>query len=297
MTSEEYDKQLELAKKKNASKNTSAEDAQAFLNVIERNRARLDNFKKKEKELLEEKDFLMKVDSMINNVPVLQPAFQLNQQELLLDAHDIKEIQASKLENENSMLVDLNIAPQVFLSNQQLKDARMQEINSNELDELQRILAHDESRGSLDVIEKYNIAMTSNSTSMKCLNPLTLINDEVINFSMCMLSERDKRLYSTYSEFNSNHNHRKSFYMTSYFYHRLLQAPGVIWTGKPADQPEVYNYDNVKNYTKTIKGGITNLERIYFPIHVKGGIGHWLLIVVYMLKKEVHFYDSCAEYL
>jgi sentrin-specific protease 1 len=82
--------------------------------------------------------------------------------------------------------------------------------------------------------------------------------------------------------------------MTSFFYHRLLQEKGVFWTGKPEDQPEVYNYDNVKKYTKTVKGGITTLERIYFPIHVKGGIGHWLLIVVYMLLKEVHFYDSCG---
>ena len=27
---------------------------------------------------------------------------------------------------------------------------------------------------------------------------------------------------------------------------------------------------------------------------MKGGIGHWLLIVIYMLSKEVHFYDSCG---
>jgi sentrin-specific protease 1 len=77
-----------------------------------------------------------------------------------------------------------------------------------------KVLAGPQSREV--VIDKFNIDMTR--AKIACLRPRTWLNDEVINFYMCMLKERDAALCEKYPK--RLHSH----FFNSFFMHKLLQA-------------------------------------------------------------------------
>ena len=76
------------------------------------------------------------------------------------------------------------------------------------------------------IIDKFNIDMNKNK--LRCLMPSTWLNDEVINFYMCMLQERDAALVA------ANPNRRPSHYFNSFFVHKLVDADNR------------YNFNNIK---------------------------------------------------
>jgi sentrin-specific protease 1 len=120
-----------------------------------------------------------------------------------------------------------------------------------------------------DIIqEKYNTIMTRRK--LVCLKPNTWLNDEVINFYMNMLMERDNSLCKNFT------SRRKSHFFNSFFVERLLKTD------------KKYNYNNVKRWSK--KFDIFALDKIFFPINIDNM--HWTLAVVYPQLKEIHYFDS-----
>lgn len=76
------------------------------------------------------------------------------------------------------------------------------------------------------VIEKYDIPM--NERKLSCLKPGVWLNDEVVNFYMCMLQERDAEVCSS-----SNPPRKPSHFFNSFFISKLYEG-------------NQYNYKNVK---------------------------------------------------
>ena len=76
------------------------------------------------------------------------------------------------------------------------------------------------------IIDKFNIDMSK--SKLRCLMPNTWLNDEVINFYMCMLQERDTQLCA------KNSSRRASHYFNSFFVNKLV------------DLDNRYNYNNIK---------------------------------------------------
>jgi sentrin-specific protease 1 len=120
------------------------------------------------------------------------------------------------------------------------------------------------------VVDKFNIDITVGK--LVCLRRNTWLNDEVVNFYMAMLQERDARLCSA-----SNGTRLPSHYFNSFFMTKLLE------NGQ-------YNYGQVKRWSK--KFDVFALDRVFIPINLNNT--HWVMAVVYVQKKEIHYYDSMS---
>lgn len=145
------------------------------------------------------------------------------------------------------------------------------------------------------VIEKYDIPM--NERKLSCLKPGVWLNDEVVNFYMCMLQERDAELCQA-----EGPARKPSHFFNSFFISKLNEG-------------NQYNYKNVKRYnacfiqsissiisvtiiiTKYIhrwtkKVDIFALDKIFCPINISNT--HWTLAVIHMADKRIQYYDSMA---
>jgi sentrin-specific protease 1 len=116
--------------------------------------------------------------------------------------------------------------------------------------------------------DKFNMEITGRK--LRCLKPSTWLNDEVINFYMKMLQERDDTLCE------QNENRRHSHFFNSFFAERLLVTD------------RCYNYENVKRWSKKLD--IFEMDKNFFPINI--GNMHWTLAVVYPQKKRIEYFDS-----
>lgn len=121
--------------------------------------------------------------------------------------------------------------------------------------------------------EKYGITMSRKK--MACLRPSTWLNDEVINFYMELLQDRDRALC------NKDSTRKSSHYFNSFFMAKLLD------TGDKC----TYTYDAVKRWTKRFD--IFAKRRIYFPVNIRNT--HWTHLVVHMETRQIHYYDSMGS--
>ena len=125
------------------------------------------------------------------------------------------------------------------------------------------------SESSTEVIaEKFDIVI--DKSKIRCMQPGTWLNDEIINFYIQMILQRDKALCNKFPE------RRKSQAFNSFFMDKLIVDSGG------------YNFNNVKKWTK--KFDVFDVEKLYIPINISNA--HWVLAVVFPQRKEVHFYDS-----
>mmetsp|Transcript_60352 Transcript_60352/g.106070 ORF Transcript_60352/g.106070 Transcript_60352/m.106070 type:complete len:394 (-) Transcript_60352:70-1251(-) len=146
--------------------------------------------------------------------------------------------------------------------------ARKAAIDSQEAATVKQILS---GRSSNDiVIDKFNIDITVSKIS--CLKPGTWLNDEVVNFYMCMLQERDQKLCEA-----SNGQRMPSHYFNSFFISKLLEN-------------RQYTYSNVKRWSK--KFDVFAMDKIFMPVNLNNS--HWVMAVVFVQKKEIHYYDSMS---
>jgi hypothetical protein len=151
--------------------------------------------------------------------------------------------------------------------NAQLIQSRKQPIP---VDERNKVLQYLKGFPSQEVlIDKYNIDMTKEK--FLCLKPVTWLNDEVINFYMNLLQERDTKFI------NAKEKTRSSHYFNSFFFTKLLEN-------------RVYNYSNVKRWTK--KFDIFEKEKIFIPVNLNNT--HWTMLMIHMQKKEIHYFDSLS---
>ena len=124
------------------------------------------------------------------------------------------------------------------------------------------------------LIEKFNTPVKKKW--VKTLNDGEWLNDEVINFCMCMLQERDDELCDP-SNHMYNPSRVPSHYYSSFFMTRLID-----------NENGEYNYANVKRWSK--KFNVFHMDKIFCPINL--GNVHWTLLVIYMCEKEIVYYDS-----
>lgn len=118
--------------------------------------------------------------------------------------------------------------------------------------------------------EKYAIPITR--TKLSALRPNKWLNDEIINFYMGLLQDRDALLCQINPSRNSSH------YFSSFFMSKVLDEHDT----------RVYTYSAVRRWTK--KFDIFTKRRIYFPINISNT--HWTHLVLYVEAREIHYYDS-----
>jgi sentrin-specific protease 1 len=124
------------------------------------------------------------------------------------------------------------------------------------------------------LIDKFATPMTQEK--IICLRPRIWLNDEVINFYMILLEERDKKLI----RINPSSGRIMSHYFNSFFMEKLL--------GPNHDK---YAYSNVERWTK--KFDIFARDKIFIPINISKS--HWTIAVLFMKIKEIHYYDSSMD--
>ncbi|PHJ16155.1 ulp1 protease c-terminal catalytic domain-containing protein, partial [Cystoisospora suis] len=125
------------------------------------------------------------------------------------------------------------------------------------------------------LIDKFNIALTTNE--LDCLVGSNWLNDEVINFYMQMIQERNVKQRAQGQDI------WKIFVFNTFFYAKL--------TGGHA--PDVnYDYQAVRRWTKRQKVDLFERDLILVPLHVNEL--HWTLGVVDMRKgkRKIYFFDS-----
>ena len=152
-------------------------------------------------------------------------------------------------------------------NNNTLIQARYQKIDEAQLNHFQSILEATTQPHTI-VISKYNVDMTYYKIS--CLAPDIWLNDEVINFYMNMLQDRDMQLCNLFPDRSSNQ------FFNSHFVERLL------FTDK------TYKYKNVRKWTKNVD--VFQKDKLFFPVNVLNS--HWTLLVIMIGEKQIHYYDS-----
>ena len=96
---------------------------------------------------------------------------------------------------------------------------------------------------------------------------LMWLNDEIINFYMRMLIDKE----------NSHEGIESSFALETHFYEKLMDL----------NKTKMYSYDKVTRWTK--KRNIFKLKRLYLPINIRRM--HWFLVVILMQVKRIVVYD------
>ena len=108
-------------------------------------------------------------------------------------------------------------------------------------------------------------------TDMACLEGLGWLNDEVINYYMGMLQQRELR---------ANPRKPKSHFFNTFFYAKLAGDSG-------------YKYKDVRRWTTPKRldhyDSILDCEKLIVPIHQ--GV-HWVLGVIHLTEKRLEFFDS-----
>ncbi|PFH37098.1 Ulp1 protease family, C-terminal catalytic domain-containing protein [Besnoitia besnoiti] len=125
------------------------------------------------------------------------------------------------------------------------------------------------------LIDKFNIGLTAGQ--LECLYGSNWLNDEVINFYMQMLQERNEKQRALGQKI------WKIFFFNTFFYAKLTG-------GNSADV--TYDYASVKRWTKRQNVDIFAVDLVLVPLHVNRL--HWTLGVVDMRqeKRKIYFFDS-----
>jgi sentrin-specific protease 1 len=123
------------------------------------------------------------------------------------------------------------------------------------------------------IIDAFNIEMKT--STIACLRQGAWLNDEVINFYMSLLDERNKRNLA--NKTLPPAAKLKIHFFNSFFYTKLIQNKG-------------YCYADVKRWSKRANVDIISLDKVVIPVHVHGD--HWCLAVINFQLKRFEYYDS-----
>jgi len=143
-------------------------------------------------------------------------------------------------------------------------------LSKRDLATAQDVLSAAASRSNAVVSSAFNLEMTHQL--MSCLRPHGWLNDEVINFYVELLGARQKRRMTHRPDY-----HPKCHFFSSFFFTKLSER-------------NVYNYDNVKRWSKRQKLNIFELDKLIVPAHV--GLNHWCVAVANMPERRLDWYDS-----
>lgn len=138
------------------------------------------------------------------------------------------------------------------------------------------------------VMDSFNLKVTVEHLST--LEKGNWLNDQVINFYLCMLTERNHKNFED-DKYPRQYKTRTMF-LNSFFYAKMTD-----------ESSGGYNYDGVKGWTKPGKlqriEGVDNifeLDQIIFPVHTRttahSAKNHWCLAAINFAEKRVEYYDS-----
>lgn len=102
--------------------------------------------------------------------------------------------------------------------------------------------------------------------SFNGLKPGNKLNDEVIQFYMKMLNNREKKKLV-----------KKSYFFSPFFISKLLFG-----------EHNGYDFDSAKKWTKRIC--VMEFDKLFFPIFIAQC--HWTLAVIYVHEQKIEYYDS-----
>ena len=131
-------------------------------------------------------------------------------------------------------------------------------LNSQQQKEVSRALAP--SQPSQVIVQAHKIIITKQD--IRTLRNECWLNDEIINFYMNMLVERNN---------NNNNNEAPIHAFSTFFYPKLVKE----------------GHRGVKGWSK--KFNLFAFHRILIPVHLGN---HWCLAVIDMKKKKITYYDS-----
>jgi len=219
----------------------------------EREKERIEKERERENEFLEEME-IEEIEERERETELIEKERQ-KEREIETEKEKEKEIEREKERMKNDAY------------NYQL-NLRLQPLNDQALHQVKSALSlpHNDTL----LIEKFCIPMTRYKLS--CLRPCTWLNDEVINFYLNLLKEREDRRCA------QDMTRRQSWYFSSFFMEKLLETD------------KKYNFANVKRWSK--KFDVFAMEKIFFPINQKNT--HWTLAVIFVQQKRIRYYDSMA---
>lgn len=123
-----------------------------------------------------------------------------------------------------------------------------------------------ESENGSDILcQKFNLAISRADLELLSWKPNKWLNDNLINFYMELVNERSKH----------NPLLPKVYAFNTFFAKKLSEG--------------VYNYNNVRRWTKRLKLNIFSCQKVFFPINYAK---HWALIIAHMDRKRIEYYDS-----
>lgn len=123
------------------------------------------------------------------------------------------------------------------------------------------------------VVEGFDIPMTRRL--MHALAPSTWLNDEVINFYMCMLQARNASLVEHHTA--TGRVFRPSHFFNNFFVNKLLD-----------NETGGFMYAYVKRWTR--KFDVFSLDKVFCPINIHNT--HWTMAVIFVQERRVQYFDS-----
>ncbi len=143
--------------------------------------------------------------------------------------------------------------------------ARRLRLDSVEKATVTRAILDQETSAEEVLIDKFNASITR--SKFRRLRPGVWLDDEIINFYMDLLNDRDNRLRT-----RMDGQSKPSKFLNSHFYASLSR----------------HGYLRVSRYSKTFD--VFAQEKIFCPINLNNN--HWVMAVIFLDKKEIHYYDS-----
>lgn len=120
------------------------------------------------------------------------------------------------------------------------------------------------------ICEGFNVQITGKD--FRKLKPRMWLNDEIVNFYMQLLQQRDNELCQ------QNENRKACKYFSSHFMTKLLDI----------GNDKGYMYANVRRWTR--KFDVFAMDKVFFPINISNT--HWTIAVWFVQCNEIHYYDS-----
>jgi len=148
---------------------------------------------------------------------------------------------------------------------------RMAPLTEEEQEEIHRLLR--QGRDTDVVVSGFNVDMRRQD--IRTCAPYTWLNDEVINFFMNLLKERDNALVAAALE--RGEERRINWFFNSFFISKLL------------DDDNGYKYANVKRWSRKA-GDLFSYDKVFFPVNI--GNSHWCMAVIHMQDKKIQYFDS-----
>jgi sentrin-specific protease 1 len=162
-----------------------------------------------------------------------------------------------------------------FVSEKDLIDERLRDLSTEDGESVENFfrLPFDDTV----VQSKFNFEMKA--MKMECLGPRQWLNDEIVNFYMELLAERDSILCQKDSK------RRRSVFYNSFFIDRLCNSGHAV-----QGEAVPYCYSNVRRWSRKKKVDMFDVDKIICPVNLDNM--HWALIVIFVQHCRICYYDS-----